>query len=222
MAANRPAFWQSLSDRYQRASGREKVLIVVAMLALLIGLWDSLAHRPLQQRIVLAKQQASQAQQQVEPLQQMISKLQHEVGETTAAKRQRLVQLQQSIQSTQQQLRADASGLVTPQQMANVLKQLLQQSGRLELIKLQTLKPQTWPESIDPKATDSDSQSVFKHGIELELQGEFFAILDYIKQVEKQPGFDWDLLDYQVQIWPQARVLIRLHTLGLDEAFVGA
>lgn len=217
MRADLSSRMMQLRKAYTQRSGREKIWMVLAVVALIVGLWDSLIHLPMQNKTAQIKQQTEQSQQQSAQMQQAIRLLQSQVGETSAEKQQRLEALQQQVAATQDRLQAESSGLVSPERMAKVLKQVLAQTQGVELLKLKTLPPQPWSEVASP-----DAPLIYQHGIEMQLQGDYFAILNYLQLVEAQAGFDWESMDYQVRVWPTAQVTIRLHTLGLEEAMLGA
>lgn len=222
MAVDLPAGWQTLKRRYGACSQREKLLLIGVMLALVVGLWDSLVHLPMQTKAASLNEQQQRTQQQTQQMAQAISLMQSQVGESPADRQKRLANLKQQSSAREQQLQDASSGLVTPQHMAAVLKRVLQQTDRVRLIRMQSLPPEKW---LLPGLTDRHEwvgPVVYQHGIELQIEGDYFAVLDYIKRVESIMGFYWDDLDYQVQQWPRASVRLRLHTLGLEEAMLGA
>lgn len=221
MGADLSNITQRLRAAYKQRSQRERIWIILAALALVLGLWDSLIHLPLQNKTKHAQEQLQQLQQQSAKLQQAITLLQSQTGESSVDKQKRLVALEREVQARQLVLQEASSGLVSPQRMAKVLKQVLAQSRRLQLIQMRTLPPQPWGKTTAASASTT-LPMVYQHGIELELQGDYFAILEYVQQVETLPGFYWDALDYEVTAWPVATVRIRLYTLGLQEAILGA
>lgn len=57
--------------------------------------------------------------------------------------------------------------------------------------------------------------------MELVVDGRYFDVLEYIKRLEQLKGFNWQMLDYDVIDYPNARVTIRIRTLSLEEDWIG-
>ncbi len=156
-----------------------------------------------------------------------------------------LESLEKQISEQKKLLRTLTDNLIPPQQMATVIEKVLQQRGRLKLISLTNLEPQALPEetedkninqSMDTLNTDGEKGKiagkmeeyvqqtlVYRHPLQLKLKGSYFQIMDYLKALE-QSGykFYWEQLDYKVEKYPQAEVMIMLSTLGTEAHWMGA
>ncbi|MCP5329436.1 MAG: hypothetical protein H7A07_00635 [Pseudomonadales bacterium] len=63
---------------------------------------------------------------------------------------------------------------------------------------------------------------VFRHALVLEFQGDFFSTLRYLRFLETmEQSFFWDSIEYEQALWPEARVILELHTLSSEEGFIG-
>ena len=142
-----------------------------------------------------------------------------------------------------------AGNLVTPQAMTRLLTSMLQDTGGIELVRVENLAPMPMrnamaasdvykrqSESVaDPEsgqaAEDTDlasgalnerRQQVFQHSLVLELQGDFLSLIEYLGRVESfAASFFWDELTVEQQTWPNATIRLQLHTLSTEEGFVG-
>ena len=139
-----------------------------------------------------------------------------------------------------------AGNLVTPQAMTRLLTSMLQETGGIELVRVENLAPMpmrnavaeqsateatgqtgeaggsTATTSTDPSSTVERRQQVFQHSLVLELQGDFLSLIEYLGRVESfAASFFWDELTIEQETWPNARIRLQLHTLSTEEGFVG-
>jgi len=64
--------------------------------------------------------------------------------------------------------------------------------------------------------------SIYKHGMRVEFEGNFNGTVAYLQALESMPWrFYWDNVEYEVLQFPLARVVITVHTLSLDEDWIG-
>ena len=209
-------------ERYEKASQREKLGIIVVTVILVIGAWDQAVHWPLQKQRQALSGQLETQMQETQAAENSLRFMRQQMGESPADKQRRLADMQLQVENQQQQLQANGLGLISPSQMARVLKDVLARSRAVTLIRLETQRPKPWS-LLDSAASGQARPMIYQHGIELELEGDYFSLMNYVKQIEQQaPAIYWDELDYQVQTWPSARLLLRVHTLSLQEAVIGA
>ena len=63
---------------------------------------------------------------------------------------------------------------------------------------------------------------VFQHGMEMEFSGSYLETLSYLHKLENLPwNFYWDAVLFDVIDYPKSRVIIRVHTLSLEEGWLG-
>ncbi len=137
--------------------------------------------------------------------------------------------------------------MVSPKDMNNILAQVIQKSEGLLVLKIQSMekkllvqiKKSDGAQSDNAKndgtkstplkddkapanAVSKNNLSVFEHGISLEMSGGYFDTLHFLKELEKHHlSVVWDAIDYEVVKYPKASIKIMMHTLGLDEDFIG-
>ncbi len=108
-------------------------------------------------------------------------------------------------------------GLVPPERMAQILEKMLTQTSRVSLVKLQTL-----PVShLIERNQTPDGPNVYKHGIEMTLQGRYLDLLDYLGRLEALP---WQMFWAQAQMdakdYPAVRITVTVFTLSLDKKWL--
>jgi MSHA biogenesis protein MshJ len=113
--------------------------------------------------------------------------------------------------------------MVSPQDMNRILEYMVQQAEGLTLVKMDSLPVkallQKTKNNENPEKTN---MNIFEHGLSMELLGGYFETLDFLKELEKRRlNVVWDEISYEVQKYPVASVKILMHTLSLDEGWIG-
>lgn len=216
------AKWQQLLDRFAALSGRERLLVLVAVFAVAYQLAD----------LVIFDRQYREIQRIEGEIARDRSAIGRVDGELAAASLQaaqdpnapirgQIEQLRTETQGLQSRLDAAARELISPQDMARFLEELLVQERELTLLRLQTLEARALLEPM-ADAGSGTAPALHQHGFAIEFSGGYMATLRYLRALEALPWrFFWDSVDYEVVDYPQSVVRLRLHTLGLSEDWIG-
>jgi MSHA biogenesis protein MshJ len=145
--------------------------------------------------------------------------------------REILARLQQEEVQLDERLRTHMRGLVEPEQMAVVLEQVLSQKTPLRLHQVRSLNPEPLLTDLTAPVNDNGDTvpeqrpaeaGIFRHGLEIEFRGSYLATLDYLQALEALPwDFYWDGVRLEMDSYPEARVVITVHTLSLKEGWIG-
>jgi MSHA biogenesis protein MshJ len=147
-----------------------------------------------------------------------------------AENRVRIQAVEKEIAQLNGRIQQLAEVMIEPQQMVQLLKELLQREQDLRLVKLENIEPRPFLETPETEETPEMGEAVapsggvnlYQHGFVIEFEGDFHSTLSYLKELEKLPWrFFWDGVTFDVQEYPRARVRIELHTLGLSEGWIG-
>ncbi len=136
------------------------------------------------------------------------------------ANRERVVALQAEIEKLQARLEENISNLVSPQQMVQLLKELLAQQKTLRLVSLSNRKP----ELLDLGNSDQNKErpKLYKHLLEMELSGDYRALLDYLETLKKLPRpMVWETVDIETEEYPISTIKMQVYTLSLAEGWIG-
>ena len=78
------------------------------------------------------------------------------------------------------------------------------------------------------ETANSDNQAqtkqlrLYRHGIKIKLQGHYFALRDYLTQLE---GLSWTLFwqgfDYQLKAYPESELEVEIYSLSTAREFIG-
>ncbi len=212
-----PADPRQLFARFDRLSLRERGLIALALAVLLFQGGDLLldsAQRDLQH----ARQALATQHRALDDISKRQQALVHQADNAPDRRlRQRLAQLRRDLAASQARLDHLSQRLITPEEMAALLQQMLAHQSGLELIRLETLR--TRPLGDDQQQL---KMPLFAHDLVLEFRGGYLDILRYLERLESlSAGIHWDGFHLETEDWPTNRVRLELHTLSLSEDWIG-
>jgi MSHA biogenesis protein MshJ len=228
--------WVALGARFNAYSRRERGLLAGAAVGgiLLFGfsvLIDpdlararSLAKSAEQVRAELAtiriQSQAIKAQLQIDP---------------DAARRAEIASLRGELDKVDASLKELEGRLVPPQQMNMLLERLLARHASLKLLSLKSLVPINLAQAVadegkpagspKPAAVSEPAASLgpglYKHGVELRLEGSYTELYDWIAQLEAAPQkVLWGDVRFAVVEHPRAVLTLTVYTLSLDKSWL--
>ncbi|WP_028116105.1 type II secretion system protein GspM [Ferrimonas senticii] len=201
--------WQQLCARFQALSQRERGLIASSVLVALLLLGFTYVVEPSLNASADTERQRQAVAQDITQMQQQLQLLDGQLQQDpNAPLQQQSQQLAQQLAQLQQGLDNQLVDLVLPEQMAASLAQLLGQAQGVRLIKLQINDS----ESLSPQG------GLYRHGVELELEGRFFDLQRALVRMEQmQRQFYWRQFSYRVTEFPLARLRLQLDTLGTEQ-----
>ncbi len=124
---------------------------------------------------------------------------------------------------------------ISPQQMVEVLKDIIRQERGLRLVSLESLDvedpvtdPQIEFEKPETSGNESDSpvapghSGAYLHTMELKFKGDYMSAMNYLARLEKlEWKFIWKSLSIKLEDYPVTNVELQLQTLGLTEGWIG-
>ena len=114
--------------------------------------------------------------------------------------------------------------LIKPAQMAKVLEAVLTRQTDLKLYRVANLPTEDLltTKNAQGKSAKSTKAGVYKHGLQIEFRGSYLSTLAYLKALNDLPwDFYWDELALNVQEYPESHITITVHTLSLEEGWIG-
>lgn len=204
---------------------RERALIFAAAAFLVVALIDSLFLEPL---LVKQKNLSAQVVQQQEKMKevqaQIASLVQAQQADANSPQRERIRVLRQQITDGDAYLKERRDKLVPPEKMAQLLEQVLNRNGRLQLVALNTLPVSLLIEpsgdAVAVQVTASEKQ-IYKHGVKITVRGSYADLLQYLTSLEKLPTqMFWGAAKMDVLQHPTAELTLTLYTLSLDKTWL--
>lgn len=205
--------------RINALSLRERGLLMLAVLAVLVGLWEVIFFGPLQREQAAVQKQIATLRGSVADLNRTITDAADKsTTDPNVALRAKLAAAQKASAQADQRLKAITAGLIAPREMAAVLEKVLKAQHGLKLISMTNLPatPVTLGDAQNAKG------KVFRHGLTLTFEGGYLDTLKYLQTLAKLPWhFYWDTLKLHVKQYPVSRVTLTVHTLNLKEGWIG-
>ena len=176
--------WQSISNKFLAISSREKMLIALCGLVVITLLLFSLLLEP-------AMKSVAANRLQLQSVEQMNQRMQGEILLLTAKLNKdpnqeinlEFKQLMAQSQPLSLELAALVDSLITPAKMAQLLESVLATSPELTLVSMESLAA----EPIANNNQSSEYSGYYVHPVRLEFTGNYFAILNYLTNLESLP-----------------------------------
>lgn len=215
-----------IARRYEAMSLRERAMVALALLGAGIFLWDGYFMASLRQTRTALNSELSSASDSG------VFAASVDITDPRQLNLQRAAELQTQVQSLDRQIASTASGFVSSQNMIQVLNDVLDRQGRLELVSIRNMPVVSLapPRPADPGAEIPELPAVdtgvglppFVHPIEIVIDGQYADILAYLAALETLPyKFRWSSLELVTTGYPRNRVRIVLSTLSLDATWLG-
>ena len=212
--------WDKLSSKVETMTVRERIIVLSAVAVGILFVWGQLFFFPLQDRYKSASSSIRSMDQQQLEFSTQVTVLDLQLADDP--NRELLAQrkgLEQQLEKMKGQIEGQLSGLIAPEKMADVLRDVLIDQQALKLISLKNLPVE--PFNLVDEDVESQGTALFSHSMELIVDGQYFDVLEYIKRLEQLKGFNWQMLNYDVVDYPKARVTIKIRTLSLEEDWIG-
>ena len=234
---NGPKLWRELTTRFDALQLRERVLVTAATLVVIVALFNVLALRGLEARRHSLAAQLTDIGNQDESLSGAASAA---VGtRSVVADVERSRNLSKTLDQVTLRLRSQSAGLIPPQRMSEVIRDVLVRQQDVELISLRSLPPypllagdpadvgiNTQADAVAslPPPPDSalpQAQGPYVHTMVLVLQGSYLNVLQYLQALQQlRWHFYWQSLQLDVTHYPTTRVTVRLGTLSLNQEWI--
>lgn len=230
--------------RFDRASLRERALLVAAAAALMVFILNLVLVGPDEARSKVHKQRIEAQKAELEAVRKNIRELSGVLERDPNAQQQaQLDGIKRTIVEADALL-AQLDG-AAPQAGGAVLREVLGATPGLELVSLKTLpvtlafqskpvpavsgkpapaKPAPAAATPAPGATDAaprpemasrPPRSIYRHGIEISIKGNYLALLPYLEKLQKYPGrLYWTDVSLDVQSYPVAVLKLSVYTLS--------
>ncbi len=221
--------WEKLARRFDALKPRERVMVFAAGVAIIAGLGFVLAidgalarHKILAANAEKHRIDLAQLQKQNAELSRLLNQ------DADAEARKRIDDLRRQLGGFDTELRSVQQGLVPPNRMVKVLEDMLSRDSHVRLVKLRTLPVAALMEPAGVPVDDTavkppvaSKNLVYKHGMELTVEGNYLDLLAYQARLEKLP---WRMFFARTSVnaidYPRVLMTIKLYTLSLEEAWL--
>jgi MSHA biogenesis protein MshJ len=212
-----------LRRRFDARARRERVLMIAAAVAVAYLLADRVWLTPAfaEWKAVHARQGAAAAAMQRlnDEIAQRAAQTRAEIAQTETE----LVVWREKVAQGDARLRAFGTSLVPAADILPLLDRMLAQVGGLRLRSMQSL-PRTELTATRPDGTPASAgagPALYRHGVELAVEGSFADLLAYMQALEDMPQrVLWGGVQLKVEQYPKALLTLRIYTLSLDRGWL--
>ena len=238
-------YWQRLVIKIDALTLRERVIIFAMAALLMIVLINTALLNP-----QYAKQRhlSGNIKQEQARIAAMRAEIQQKTAtgmvDPDKEGKERLEQLKQKAAEMRTEIQGRQDGFISPDKVSFLLEDILRRNAQLRLISLRKLpalplndgaitangtappitRPATNAESIGAGAKLAQPQaaaSVYRHGVEIVVQGGYLDLLNYLSQLESMPWqLFWGGTKLEVVEYPKATLTLTLFTLSLDKEWL--
>ena len=210
-------------------------MVTCALVVVVLAMMNTLLLSPVLARQKLITSELATDNAQIDALNQELTQLSSTPAlDPDAQNRQRIVALQSNLKLLETNLTGLQTTLISPDKMPELLRSLLKKNSALKLIELKTLPAtglletesssiQTGTESnnAEVKVSEIQNSPVFKHGVEITIEGRYLDLLEYVSDIEKMPWHVlWSKVALNAEHYPDTQLTLTVYTLSLDQTWL--
>jgi len=221
-------------ERIDALSLRERAVLFVGVLAALYLVASNVAFQSLFAERTRLERELAGKRAQTRALQEQIEKIAAERGrDPNEVNRKRLVELKAQLRDREGALSTVLHGVVSPREMARMVEQVLSRNRALTVISVENLAPVPLtddgagatagdkPAAANGAKPAAASGGMYKHGLRIELTGQYPDIMRYLRALEALPWkVFWGEVRLVTENYPISRVTLVIYTLSLDDAWI--
>lgn len=229
---------KTLQNRVDSLNLRERAMLLCGVLVIFYFLFDLFVMQPLEISQRRVQNALVQKNAEMIALNVQLQQIATTSGEDQQEQdRHELQRLRQELTALDQALKQATANLVPPQDMPKLLQRVLGQTDGLRLKKVTSLgssplvlgepavqdgEPGEAPAQPVAEVETSVVSTAYKHGLQIEFEGDFFNTLDYMRRLEDlEWNFFWDGIAFKVVEYPEATGTLSLFTISLNKDWIG-
>lgn len=208
---------QWLETWYMGLPFRERILVSAAAVLVMALAFESLWWGPEREQAAHAGERIESLEAQKTTLAAELERLeQREALDPDAAVREQLDEVGRRIAALDERLRGQTLQILTPEQMPAVLRDLIGTVRGLRIVGIRSQPPERLVESAD-----DNLPVLYRHGMVVELRGDYLALLDCVRALEALPWrLYWAGLEVQADGFEPSRFRLHVYTVSLREEWI--
>lgn len=212
---------EQLRLRIDALSLRERGMLFLVLVAVLYMLAQIALFAPLETQQKRALDRIGNLQKEITAYDEQIQAILRRQSVDPDADNLRLkTQITAQIAALDSQIAGTVQGLIAPQQMARVLEEVILRQSGLKLLRIESLEARPLIEAAEGEAPLN--AGIWRHGVRLEFEGDYMGALAYVRELQTLPWMlYWDELEIAMDKYPAAHITIVVHTLSLNEGWIG-
>lgn len=220
------AMWLNMEARYDALQRRERWLVAVAILGGIVLLGFVLFIEPALKRGQLAERTMAEQRAQLASMQAQTAGLRAPERNPDVTARAELEGLRKQLEDLSGRLRTLESSLVPPERMPDLLEDMIGKRSGLRLLSLKTLPVAPFVEKEKIEAGDAAAKvektgGLYKHGVEISLEGSYQELTAYLERLEKSHmKLLWSSVTLSAEKHPRLVLTLTVYSLSLDRAWL--
>lgn len=226
---NKLKVWE---QKYAALAYRERWMVFFAGLVVVYALMDALLLSPTFEKQQYLQSEIAGAQEQLMLAQQEMTTLEQSAAiDVDANNKQKIKVLDAAVRKQKVQLAALNKTLVLPEDIPDLLKNLMRNYDGIRLVNMETLPPNNFLEEVGQKAeADKASTSInarkapptiFQHGLELTFSGSYMELMQYAEALQEMSDqVLWDKAVLKTGEYPLNELTVTVYTLSLDKTWL--
>lgn len=220
-------WWLKVAAKYDALLRRERWLVAVAVLGAIVLLGFTLFIEPALKRGQLAAETMNGLRTQLANIEAQTTVLRAPERNPDALARAELEKVRAQLDALAGRLEALESALVPPEKMAGLLEDMIGKRSGLRLISLKTLPatPLLERDKVEKAGADAaprdQSGGLFKHGVEIRLEGSYQELTAYLERLEQsRMKLLWGGVALSAEKHPRLELTLTVYSLSLDKTWL--
>lgn len=213
------------ADKINALSIRERFISIVTTVVLLVFIWWNFYAEPLQLEANTLNQRNQTLDSELLVMNAMIQSIQQRIRQGVhKVRQQRLQALEVELDRTNSLLNQKTHELIEPDQMFELMQQLIFSESKLKLtgLKRKQLKPAFADEQKDGDQSENNRPRIYRHIMQMRFEGKYRDVLNYIAGMEDlEWKLIWDKITLTIAEYPVIAVDIEISTLSESRQWVG-
>lgn len=206
-----------LESWFDGRTARERAIVAAAALAATLLLFEGAWWAPERERTAYAEAEVHALESQKAGI---VGELEHieqrELLDPDAAIREQLDALNHELADIDTSLRGQTLQILAPEQMPSVLRDVI---GKVRGLRVTQIRSEL-PERLVNSANDN-LPVLYRHGLVIDLQGEYLSLLDYVRELEELPWrFYWLGMEVVANGTAPRRFRLHVYTVSLREEWI--
>lgn len=223
-------YWKPYAEKIDAMSLRERTLLFLVAAGILLFAVLTFAIDPLFTRQKMLSKTLENEQTKIAAIQKNLQGLAAgQAMDPDAADKKRLARLNQQLLDLNLAFNTLERTLVPPDRMATVLRDILADKPNVQLLALKTLPAAQLADEVKAGTVSASSTAagqkasagIYKHGVEVTVQGNYGDLLDYVATLEKLPWrMFWSHATMRADAPPLVQLTLTVYTLSLDKTWL--
>jgi len=214
--------WKQYSDRFAARSRRERTIMAVGLVAVVVLVFEALALQPLAQQQRRLSGQIAETRAAIKTGEQAMATRRD--NDSEEVKHRYRDELRRQIAELDGKLKGLQKQLVPPDQVVSLLEGVLARDGNLGLVSLRKLPVQRFETAGGTKSEAEEGESdlgIFQHSFEIEVEGGYGELQAYLARLEKLPWqLFWGSVVLDAGRHPRLKLTLTIHTLSMNKVWL--